>query len=160
MSTLPSRRQPEKKHMVLRPRSISWLLPTRLRLTRVQSRTELAISISLWLKMFPRSYAMSRGFKSDYIFYFFPVQSTLHWCHRSPEYCFYSLKLRTYCIALHGAEGQTSAWGSVGSWDCIRGLCGAQGAKPAGVSSVMFLGSPWSKGYPYFAQEKSGWSDP
>lgn len=124
MSTLPSRRQPEKKHMVLRPRSISWLLPTRLRLTRVQSRTELAISISLWLKMFPRSYAMSRGFKSDYIFYFFPVQSTLHWCHRSPEYCFYSLKLRTYCIALHGAEGQTRVLGGVkaagtASEDCV-----------------------------------------
>lgn len=59
-----------------------------------------------------------------------------------------------------GRRLNKSAWVSTGSWDSIRGLCGAQGDKPAGVSSIMFLGSCWSKVYLYFAQEKTGWSDP
>lgn len=55
-----------------------------------------------------------------------------------------------------GRRTNKSVGGSIGSWDGIIGLCGAQRAKPAGVSSIMVLGSSWSKVYPYFAQEKTG----
>lgn len=54
-----------------------------------------------------------------------------------------------------GRRTNKSVCGSIGSWDGIIGLCVAQGAKPAGVSCIMVLGSSWSKVYPYFAQEKT-----